>query len=389
MATVASGQSRVEPVGRSRLPSLTGMRFLAALVVFGFHVGTVHWIDTGPVGAAYTFIVSQGATGVSFFFILSGFVLTWSARPNDTVGRFWQRRFAKIYPNHLVTLLVAIGLAIVTARAVSAGVLAVHLLLLQAWVPDSGVFYALNTVSWSLSCEVFFYLLFPWLRRWLARIPGQRLWGAAAVALAAVWLVPLPVQLLPQSLHYWAIWILPVARLPEFIAGMLLARIVLDGRWRPTRIWPIALVAVAAFICVRWLPEDLRIVAGTAVPFALLIAAIGAADAAGRPTWVRSRTFVRLGEASYAFYLVHHLMLRLMVRIAGADHSTLVEILLVLLTLGLTLVASFALYRIVERPAMTLVGRRYNAQHGRLPRARATGVSGATRGPSPVREETP
>src|SRR5262249_3750322 len=155
-----------------------------------------------------------------------------------------------------VTLLVAIGLAIITARGVSAGVLALHVLLLQAWAPDSGVFYALNTVSWSLSCEVFFYLLFPWLLRWLGRIPGPPLWAAAAIAFAAVWLVPLPVQLLPQSLHYWAIWILPIARLPEFIAGMLLARIVLDGRWRATRVWPLALLAAAAFIAVRWLPED-------------------------------------------------------------------------------------------------------------------------------------
>jgi peptidoglycan/LPS O-acetylase OafA/YrhL len=43
------------------------------------------------------------ATGVSFFFVLSGFVLTWSARPDDIATGFWRRRIARIYPVHLVT----------------------------------------------------------------------------------------------------------------------------------------------------------------------------------------------------------------------------------------------------------------------------------------------
>lgn len=49
-----------------------------------------------------------GHYGVAFFFVLSGFVLTWSAKPTTTMPTFWWRRFARIYPASFVALLLAI-----------------------------------------------------------------------------------------------------------------------------------------------------------------------------------------------------------------------------------------------------------------------------------------
>src|SRR5437868_13769353 len=116
----------VKPVASQRsggfrqLRSLTGLRFIAAFVVFGFHVTVANLITpNGAVSAALTYFFRQGATGVSFFFMLSGFVLCWSARPGDSARRFWRRRAAKIYPNHLVTALVALAFVIVASVAVS------------------------------------------------------------------------------------------------------------------------------------------------------------------------------------------------------------------------------------------------------------------------------
>lgn len=91
------------PNPTSRLDSLTGLRWWAAFAVFLFHVRNVVRMP-----APISDFVSFGNFGVAFFFILSGFVLTWSWRERVGVGTFYWRRFARIYPLHLVTLLIAI-----------------------------------------------------------------------------------------------------------------------------------------------------------------------------------------------------------------------------------------------------------------------------------------
>src|SRR5215469_15689462 len=87
---------------QSTLPSLTGTRWMAAFLVFGLHLRNLGYLNGAPVDfAGWPFMA--GTTGVSFFFVLSGFVLTWSARPRDTAAGFWRRRIARIYPVHLAT----------------------------------------------------------------------------------------------------------------------------------------------------------------------------------------------------------------------------------------------------------------------------------------------
>ncbi len=308
-------------------------------------------------------IFGPGSVGVSFFFILSGFVLTWSARPHDTAGRFWRRRIAKIYPNHAVTGIAALTVAALTGAGLSAAVVVPNLLLLQAWSPDIRVFFGLNTVSWSLACEAFFYACFPLLHRALIRLPGNRLWPAAVATLGLVWLVPVAAQLLPSADRYWAVWILPLARLPEFVAGMVLARIVQSGRWPAVRLWPIATLTVAVYLSSRWLAEDFRLIAGTAAPLALLVAAVGAADAAGRRTPWAAGWAVRLGEISFAFYLVHLLVLRLFIRATGIDHPAPIGVAMALGALALATAGSWLLHRGVELPGVRLFGgRRHSAQ---------------------------
>ncbi|MGN9910413.1 acyltransferase family protein [Phytohabitans sp. LJ34] len=338
-----------------RLPSLTGLRFVAAFLVFGFHVHIEHLMAPGAVRTTMEWLFGQGAVGVSFFFILSGFVLTWSARKGDTAVRFWRRRIAKIYPNHVATWLVALAVAVVTGAGVSLAVALPNLVLAQAWSPDIDVFFGLNTVSWSLACEAFFYAVFPLLFAGLIRLPGRMLWPAATIALLAVWAVPLLAQILPAEHRYWAIWIFPLARTPEFLAGMLLARIVREGRWPRLGVWPATALAVVAYLTSRFLPDDFRLVAGTAIPLALLVAAVGAADAAGLATPWRSRWMIWLGEISFAFYLVHQLALRVVLKGSGVEHSSLAAIGVALGALVFAVAGSWLLYRCVELPGMRLL----------------------------------
>jgi peptidoglycan/LPS O-acetylase OafA/YrhL len=122
-------------------------------------------------------------------------------------------------------------------------------------------------------------------------------------------------------------------------------------------------MTVVAYLASRWLPDHFRIVAGTVIPLALLVAAVGAADAAGRPTPWRSRWAVWLGEMSYAFYLVHLFALSLVTKMAGTSRSALVEAGLAAAALALALLGSWLLYRFVELPGIRLLRPRRSARH--------------------------
>ncbi|KPC93336.1 isovaleryltransferase, partial [Streptomyces sp. NRRL F-6602] len=88
------------------------MRFVAAGMVFLSHIATGGTFASGSetAQALHTVTKTASTVGVSFFFLLSGFVLTWSARPGDTYGGFLRRRLVKIYPNHLFTFCLAMVL---------------------------------------------------------------------------------------------------------------------------------------------------------------------------------------------------------------------------------------------------------------------------------------
>jgi len=336
-----------------RLPSLTGFRFIAAFVVFGFHVTVSSlFAHRGGAPGVLDYVFRQGATGVSFFFILSGFVLAWSARPGDTAPRFWRRRAAKIYPNHLVTAVIAVGLAVEAGTALSFGTVSTNFVLLQAWVPRADVYFGLNTPSWSLSCEMFFYLCFPLLLRAADRLPVRRLWAATLVTLGAVVLMPAVALLLPGGLRYWFVYVFPPVRLLEFVAGILLARIVQHRRWIRLGVLPASLLVVAAYFGSGYLPLGFSYIAGTVVPLALLIPAVATRDLRGERSLLRTPAAVWLGEVSFAFYLVHQLVIRVVGHEVGTTTDDLRGFGFALLMLVLTLLGSWALFRFVERPAM-------------------------------------
>ncbi|MFI7282934.1 acyltransferase family protein [Micromonospora chersina] len=343
----------------TRLPSLTGLRWIAALLVFAFHVGTMRIVAEPSVGAALGRAFALGLSGVEFFFILSGFVLVWSYRDGEPPRTFLRRRLAKIYPNHLVTFAVALAVASWFADPVAPWAAIGNLLLVQAWIPLDGYFYSVNNVSWSLSCELAFYLCLPLVLPWLRRARASVL-CAVVVAVPLLILALWPAQLLvPEESRWWFTQIFPVTRSLEFWMGAAAAELLRRGRWRGPNLAAASLLFVATWVvAAQWIRAEFW-AALLAAAYLLVITAAADADVRGRRTPWRSRAMVWLGEVSFAFYLVHVLVMMTVLRLTG-DWGTGLRgwwgPLAVLGLLLLNLLLAAALHHGVEMPMMRRLG---------------------------------
>lgn len=373
---VDSGASRAR---RKALPSLTGMRFFAALLVFFIHslqpIGPVD--PTGPVNPFADKDVAQGLLkffgpagylGVSFFFLLSGFVITWSARPGERLTAYWRRRLAKVFPNHLVMWAAAMLLFASAYTPVSTWM--PNLFLVNSWIDKFTVQMSVNAPSWSLCSELLFYLSFPLLLLVVRRIRVEHLWwwaaGTAAapvgVGLVTKFLLPdtprLPVIPLSPTQN-WFNYTFPPMRMFEFVLGMLLARLVIAGRWpRIPAGWVVALL-VAGYAAAMYVPAPFDFVATTIVPFGVAIASVARADAHGVRTRLDGRVLVWLGNVSFGFYLSQGVVIfwgRQAV-LGNGTFSTPVAILVMIGMFAATLLAGWLLYTCVETPAMRYLSR--------------------------------
>ena len=310
------------------LAPLTGMRFVAALAVVLYHLPMKPFAFEPA-----TRLIGHGYLGVSFFFVLSGFILAYTYIQPDTgalrgsARDFWWSRVARVYPVYLLALLVALPIFLIfrvlivppaaRSSALVSGLLTP--LLLQSWSPSAATQW--NTPGWSLSVELFFYAIFPFTAVWLAQ--RQRPALVASVTWLACLSLPLAYVLTAPSAgaapgsfdrYYWlqAIKFNPIAHLGEFFLGVSAG--VAFVRRRPSSILqsPLLLrialagVMIAATVAATtdWLPYALCHNGLLAPLWVALV--LGLATSRGRLARVLGSTPVqRLGEASFALYLLH------------------------------------------------------------------------------------
>lgn len=197
----------------NRIDSLTGIRFFAALIVVFEH----YQLSSAVLNWAY---------GVGFFFVLSGFILTYVARNIDRdrgYFEFFWARVARIWPLHILMLYIYVRIVGYYYN----DFFYYHFFAVQAFIPTEDSYWNYNYPSWSISVEFAFYALFPLLiYKW-----EKTLWWKAAFALAVsaallayVKLAGVPYydESKPSLVNSAGIlYINPFARLPEFILGML------------------------------------------------------------------------------------------------------------------------------------------------------------------------
>jgi peptidoglycan/LPS O-acetylase OafA/YrhL len=303
-----------------RLNALTGLRFLAALHVVWFHFFPGGWMEgPGPVRN----IATSGFVAVSFFYVLSGFILTYTHAgdaPSRSARRaFYVARVARIAPVYYIALFAGspffVSAALKQGHLVRSVLEAGSLLTFtNAYLPSLAT-SVWNPAAWSLSVEAFFYVLFPFVVQPILRQAPR----SALLLLLAMWLL----SIVPALVLVWfsaspsvdsggfsffgLVRYNPVFRLPEFIAGCALGSVFRNQEGRARGMGILAALAGAALIGVLMaadrLPYMLLNSTGLLVP---LYAALIFALAHGRGFLSRvlgSAVLVRLGDASYSLYM--------------------------------------------------------------------------------------
>src|ERR1700761_6192250 len=148
---------------RPALPALTGLRALLSRATLLFHFTPA---GLGPLYA----IIDNGYVFVSFFFLISGYILAYNYldRPERLkLSDFWVARLSRLYPVYVFALIIFWEMLRVEHQVRSPsdfweGTI-LSIILMQGWFPTLATFW--NTVAWTLSCEMTLYAIFPLLMR--------------------------------------------------------------------------------------------------------------------------------------------------------------------------------------------------------------------------------
>lgn len=343
---------------------MEGLRGLAVFLVFLAHYGGVTdpWLSDHPGLRTFARDLHPfGASGVDLFFVLSGYLIYGSLlRGGQPYLRFIGRRVQRLHPAFLTVLALYLALGVVSPadNKVPAGwwhavgFLAANVAFLPGLFPVTPVI----TAAWSLSYELFFYLVVPVLIV-LAGLRRRSIrWRLGFLtALAAV------------GLGVGAVEGGPV-RLAMFVAGMLLHDLLqLRATWRRpgSVVGGVALAAGPLAMVLPFPVSHAGDVARVVVLFACLLVAglacfarpVGHTAPDGPLARACSWTPLRwLGNMSYSHYLTHGLTLRVAFRLverfappSGGQGPMLFWVLLAPM-FALTLVASAGLFLLVERP---------------------------------------
>lgn len=317
---------QVKKNGKAKIDQLTSLRFFAAFMIVMHHSQNLLGIENG-------FNLGQG---VSFFFILSGFILAYVYPSLDTrpsVLLFLRARIARVWPVYIFSLLFAFFVIPFSWRN-DTGL--ANVLMLQAWLPMSTYYFSYNAAAWSISTEFFFYLAFSvlihnWHRTWPLKFLLSLATLVALIFLCSIF--DLPAYADPSKGHdglmvtqHGLIYINPISRIFEFVVGMVVATIWKKARKPQGPVFGTMLEVLAIILCVASVYMGGSVAAyvgnsvfgpstgqwfihsGSVLAFAILIYVI--ATGAGLVSKVLNlRIFVFLGEISFSLYLFHQTLL--------------------------------------------------------------------------------
>ena len=350
------------------------MRFFAAFYVVVFHLCQVVIPESYAEHSFGARFISLGYISVSFFFLLSGYILAIVyLRDNRSVDkrRFFAARFARIYPLFFVTLLAdtpdalwrkAADHSLIQSIASVAQEFLAHLVMLHAWLQYHQL--TIDGPNWSLSVETFLYLSFPLLGVFLWKLKGPRIWIAALLIYCGgqtlVWAMRthLPLDVATYN---------PLFHLSTFALGILLAR------WQTLRVpaqssdapppWlaygVLALATTVLLGVIQLSPVIPRanLFDGLLAPIFVCAIWASSSSSTGLSHLLSAPWLVVLGEASYGLYLIHYPVLNMFLYFHLLDRTVFYPVFL-LLSVCLSVLSFYYL----ETPSRKWLLRRFQSR---------------------------
>lgn len=300
-----------------RLDQLTFTRFAVILLVLFYH-GTAGFYVSFVDSPAILALIRSAPTGVSYLYVLSGFVMSLVYfRPNEKfdIYGYWRARFIRIYPLYIIAFLLICYYYIDGVFNIKPQKILANIFVLQAWIPAYS--QSFNYASWSMTVEFFFYTIFPFFVLWAYRRSTRSLIWLAVV----FWIVSQVVYYILWSLYFPErrdfIVYSPIFHLNSFILGVVGGIWYLrEGRRQEARP-AIVLLVLAGSVLLTFaytiistvyhpsLPHDLQPMGGLLAPFLVLIIVTLAMDKSRLSHFLNRSWLVALGEISYAVYILH------------------------------------------------------------------------------------
>jgi peptidoglycan/LPS O-acetylase OafA/YrhL len=391
---------------QATVDSLTGLRFIAALSVLVAHA--TNGVMTFEPKPALVNYFSQGpGIGMPLFFVLSGFVIHYNYGHSFRAAcvapliDFFIARFARLYPLYLLLLAVFILNERLLPGILSGNydlwVFPRYFMLWQAWLIEyqgtTWFGHLLLPPAWSISVEVFFYMLYPLLAVYLLRIRAPSHAGLIFAALVIAYYIMIifcyhkfdalrlwgndtfQINSDPQNaLLGWLLNTGPIGRLFELLMGALAAQTYLLLRDRPPSkreniVGSVGLLVTVCLASVFYLgiQNNPFLAFAGSYPGGLspLLSVIIFCCARYRNPLshaLESRSMVRMGEASYSIYLIHLFTLQLFnqqLTFSYNAQNVVIWALVILGAISFTIVVSLGTYQVVEAPSRAYLRRTY------------------------------
>lgn len=288
-----------------RIEQLTFTRFIAAIAIVIYHFGKYCSIfNNDSVNA----IFRNSNVAVSYFFTLSGFVMIIAYAQKGKIKQidYFKNRFARIYPVYLLAIITMIAAS--NINTVKQDDLIYNLLMIQSWIPGKAL--SINYAGWSLSVELFFYALFPYLFSFFTK-KGLK---TSFIIILSFWLlsqtlyllnfkgiIKIPIYNLKDIFYH------PIFHLNEFLIGILSGLMFLEGKIRIKNNYINSLLfflTLSVIIIILKFLYGMNYHNGFLAPiFAIFIIII--ADSKTKLTlFFTKKVFIFLGEISYSIYIL-------------------------------------------------------------------------------------
>jgi peptidoglycan/LPS O-acetylase OafA/YrhL len=300
-----------------RIEQLTFTRFVIVILVLFAHDVTGPYLEP-LLFFPLTALIRSGSSGVSYLFILSGFVMTFVYYRRDNTFdyiAYWRARFTRFYPLYIISFALTCIYYYDSLLQIKPEKILANIFVVQAWIPKYA--QSFNFVTWSMTVEIFFYLFFPFFLLWAYRQSTRKLiW----VSLAA-WAVNTVIYYFVWNAYY-EVYREFVLYFPVFYTGSFLVGIV-GGIWylregsrevisigKALAVLAVSFLLLAVYTIVSTdfypeLPHGIRPMTGFLSPLMIFFIVALSMDKSFVSRILSHKLLVDLGEIAYALYILH------------------------------------------------------------------------------------